>query len=182
MYRIDTDGSVAGAFADGDPGTGVAGTKVDAAWLNAVQEELCGLLEALGLTLAKANSGQLLSAINTNDRFVRAWGTVDAQSGTLTLRDSYGVSLANPPVFAGTDQIKVNLDVPLADNNFAVLVTDDGCLAGSSNSAGVGIQVTAKDGDGAPGSCAYFAVKWVGVADITTGTWAMNFLVFGTHG
>jgi hypothetical protein len=65
MHRIDSNGSVGGAFSDGNPGTGTLGTKVDAAWSNAVQEEICNLIEGLGITLVKGTNTQLRSAILT---------------------------------------------------------------------------------------------------------------------
>lgn len=50
MHRIDTQGHQQNRFSDGNPTdpTGETGTIIDASWLNAVQEEICGVIEALG--------------------------------------------------------------------------------------------------------------------------------------
>lgn len=63
MFRIDAADNVAGQFGEGNPATGQPGTKVSAEWLNTVQEELARVIEAFGLTLDKANSGQLATAL-----------------------------------------------------------------------------------------------------------------------
>jgi phage-related tail fiber protein len=64
MHRIDSTGALPGGqFTDGNPGSGVPATRVVATWLGAVQEELCAVIEAAGLTLAKPNNGQLLAAL-----------------------------------------------------------------------------------------------------------------------
>lgn len=64
MHRIDADAHVANQFSDGNPTTGTPGTKVDSAWLNAVQEEVCNLLvTALGVALVKGTNNQLSTAL-----------------------------------------------------------------------------------------------------------------------
>jgi hypothetical protein len=62
MHRTDGTDNVANLFADPDPGTGRLGTKVDAAIMNAIQEELCNLLEGMGVILVKGTNTQLLAA------------------------------------------------------------------------------------------------------------------------
>lgn len=62
MFRIDTDGSVNGQFSDGDLTQGVPGTRVSAAWMTTVQEEIARLIESAGLTLDKGNNAQLVAA------------------------------------------------------------------------------------------------------------------------
>lgn len=71
MHRTDADSNVANLFVDPVPGTTTA-TQVDAPWLNAVQEEICNLLEGLGVTLVKATRTQLRDALGP-----------DAVNGTL---------------------------------------------------------------------------------------------------
>lgn len=61
MHRIDTDGHVANAFSDGDPGAGVPGTRVDDNFMNAVQEELCAVVETCGGTLVKDTNNQVVA-------------------------------------------------------------------------------------------------------------------------
>jgi hypothetical protein len=63
MHRIDSLRSVAGAFVDKTPST--RGTVVDAAFLNAVQEEICAVIEAFGITLVKGTNDQLLAALTS---------------------------------------------------------------------------------------------------------------------
>ena len=64
MFRIDSEGATLdNKFTEGDPSLGVPATVVSADWLNAVQEELSGFIEYNGLTLNKANSGQLQAAL-----------------------------------------------------------------------------------------------------------------------
>ncbi|MBN8486362.1 MAG: tail fiber protein [Burkholderiales bacterium] len=63
MHRIDAAGHTGNQFTDGDPGSGVPATVVDAAWLNAVQDELVNVVEGAGLVLSKPAHTQLLAAI-----------------------------------------------------------------------------------------------------------------------
>lgn len=65
MFRIDGPGNLAGHFSDGNPFTTppTDGTIVTGDWLEHVQEELAGVIEATGRTLDKANKAQLLAAI-----------------------------------------------------------------------------------------------------------------------
>ena len=67
MYRIDSEGSVDGKFSNGSGNeeNNQAGTALDAEWLNAVQEEICGVIESVDLDLTKGNDSQLLQAIDT---------------------------------------------------------------------------------------------------------------------
>src|SRR6266511_3995397 len=57
MHRIDTPGSISGAFTNTNPAT-----IVDANWFNAVQSEIVNLIEAAGITLVKGTNTQLLTA------------------------------------------------------------------------------------------------------------------------
>lgn len=60
MQRISTEQD--GIFKDGVPGVS-RGTRVNAAWFNAVQEELCYLIEHCGITLDPTVNTQLYSAL-----------------------------------------------------------------------------------------------------------------------
>lgn len=64
MHRVDTDGNIAGAFTDGNPSIGQPATRVGQDILNALQEELVGVVLASGLTLIKADNTQLLQALD----------------------------------------------------------------------------------------------------------------------
>lgn len=63
MHRIDAPGNVSGTFTEGDPQLGVPPTQVSDDWLNAVQEEIAGVVEGAGRTLSKPNNSQLGDAI-----------------------------------------------------------------------------------------------------------------------
>lgn len=75
MNRVDTSTAVLslpaqeeqgdpGYFTKGNPGTGLSATVPGQDWFNAVQEELMAIIEAAGLTPDKADTDQVLEAIN----------------------------------------------------------------------------------------------------------------------
>jgi hypothetical protein len=64
MHKIDgLDATSEGRFQDPALGAGVLGTVLTAKWLNAVQEELSGLVERAGLTLDESDNAQVIQAI-----------------------------------------------------------------------------------------------------------------------
>lgn len=66
MHRIDGPNFAPGnLFTEGDPVAGTPATWVSADWANAVQEELCAVVEGAGLTLSKPSNSQVLAAIRT---------------------------------------------------------------------------------------------------------------------
>ena len=68
MHRTDADGNDAGQFQENDP----PATRVDADWLNAVQEEIIAPILDAGIALVNGTWNQLLSALRI--LFVRATG------------------------------------------------------------------------------------------------------------
>jgi hypothetical protein len=64
MHRIDTAGHQGNQFVDKDPINSVPGTIVDAAWLNAVQEEIVAVLAEAEVTTVKGNNVQLAAALS----------------------------------------------------------------------------------------------------------------------
>jgi len=64
MQRIAGQGNVNGMFVQENANTGQPPTVITADWMNAVQEELCTVIESVGLMLSTTDSGQLLKAIN----------------------------------------------------------------------------------------------------------------------
>lgn len=60
MQRIEEDG---GLFINGNPATSTLGTIMTADWANAVQEEIAGTVEGLGLVLEPDDNGQLFEAL-----------------------------------------------------------------------------------------------------------------------
>lgn len=63
MQRTGTE---SGLFVAGNPQAGQKGSKVSRDWLNSVQEEIAGVIEAAGIELDPNNSGQLLAAIGVH--------------------------------------------------------------------------------------------------------------------
>jgi hypothetical protein len=60
---------VPGFFQSGNPATGQKATTVDRDWTNAVQEEICAVIERSGLTLSKTDRTQLWQALRTSARY-----------------------------------------------------------------------------------------------------------------
>ena len=64
MFRIDSEGATAGnRYTEGDPALSIPATVVSAEALNSFQEEIIKPIEEMGITLAKANEGQLWEAL-----------------------------------------------------------------------------------------------------------------------
>tara|TARA_Y100000310_G_scaffold243676_1_gene248256 strand:- start:25817 stop:26386 length:570 start_codon:yes stop_codon:yes gene_type:complete len=64
MFRIDSEGATAGnRYTEGDPALSIPATVVSAEALNSFQEEIIKPIEEMGITLAKANEGQLYEAL-----------------------------------------------------------------------------------------------------------------------
>lgn len=74
MYKIDSEYSENGHFSDGDYEVGKKGTRVPAKWLNSVQDEICNLVEFLGLELSE-DDDQILNGLNAymNGYFTRQY-------------------------------------------------------------------------------------------------------------
>jgi hypothetical protein len=89
MHRIDTDGSESSLFVDRNPPT-KAGTVVDAAWLNDLQENVCQFIEAAGGTLTKGESSDLLLALT---KFLDMYGSKNYMSGF----EMTALTMDNPP-------------------------------------------------------------------------------------
>lgn len=84
MHRIDTAGSVAGAFTDGNPATATPATVVDDDFMNAVQDELVAVIETAGITLEKGTNDQLLEAIIRLQRYDMAISCSDLVTALTT--------------------------------------------------------------------------------------------------
>lgn len=74
MYKIDSEYSENGHFSDGDYEVGKKGTRVVAKWLNSLQNEMCNLIEFLGLNLSE-DDDQILQGMNSylNSYFSRQY-------------------------------------------------------------------------------------------------------------
>lgn len=63
MHRVDTPGSVAGRFQDGNPAVGQQATQLLADWHNDLQENVAHVIEQAGIALAKNDFTQLYDAL-----------------------------------------------------------------------------------------------------------------------
>lgn len=64
MHRIDGSGATPdNRFTEGDPVAGSLATQVTDDWANAVQEEICNVIEGAGIALNKGSNAQLIAAI-----------------------------------------------------------------------------------------------------------------------
>lgn len=90
MHRIDSSGNVAGAWSNGTPPL-TPGTAMDAAWFNAVQEEVINIIEThAGITLVKGTNTQLWSALIA--LFGRL-GAANTWTGTQNFNGTGGVNV-----------------------------------------------------------------------------------------
>lgn len=64
MQRTAGQGNVNGMFVQENANTGQPPTEITADWMNAVQEELCGVIEGSGIALDVTDNKQLVKAIN----------------------------------------------------------------------------------------------------------------------
>jgi hypothetical protein len=87
VHRIDSDASVNGLFSAGDPASGQPGTVVSPEWLNAIQEEIAAVIETMGLTLDKANNGQLVLAVLALLARLNTWTAKQTFSDGVTTND-----------------------------------------------------------------------------------------------
>lgn len=89
MHRIDGPGAtITNQFTEGDPGASVPATVVTGDWLNAVQEEIAGVIEGAGDTLDKPDNGQLLAAIQAIASAATGWTTGDVKLTMKTTADA----------------------------------------------------------------------------------------------
>lgn len=63
MHRVDAADHLNNTFKNGNPQSGQLATVLGADWHNAVQEEICKVIEASGIVLSKPNNEQLYAAI-----------------------------------------------------------------------------------------------------------------------
>lgn len=121
MHRIDQSGHVGNRFTTGNPQSGQQATRIGAEWPNAVQEEICKVIEASGISLSKPNNAQLYAAIVAiaagaagagggsvpTTRQILGTGIFAGQGGPLVADLNFGQPAAAPAdVLAGTDNKK----------------------------------------------------------------------------
>ncbi|MGC0989771.1 glycine-rich domain-containing protein [Pantoea agglomerans] len=181
MHRIDTStaqvdkfGAGKNGFTGGNPQTGELPTALDADFFDSVQEEIAAVIEAAGITLAKVNNAQLLTAMKslvgpgrllnvqsfpasatyipvsgTKRIRIRAWGAGGSGSGTATS----GTGAAGG---AGGAYVEVTIDLgTLTSIPITVGKGGAGIAANSSAAGNAGgdtliplLGITAKGGGG----------------------------------
>lgn len=124
MHRTDAADNVANLFSAGNPGTGQQGTKIDVAWLNAVQEEICNLIEGCGITLVKGTNTQLLAA-----------AVAAATANRLVRRDAAGRAQFASPSAAADAATKEYVDGKFPAAGWTVLTPVSPHTAGAGTAA-----------------------------------------------
>jgi hypothetical protein len=81
MHRIDGAGNVGNMFVLEDPTINRPPTEITADFMNAVQQEIAGVIEWSGLTLNKANNAQLLQALQAKFASVSPSGDYGTKLG-----------------------------------------------------------------------------------------------------
>lgn len=93
MHRIDTSTATPdNKFTEGDPAVPVAATTVSAEWLNAVQEELVGVITGAGLELQKSDNGQLWQAIGQLITNAKPGLATKAKPGLVQVGDGLNIT------------------------------------------------------------------------------------------
>lgn len=117
MHRIDTPNAAAGGlFTNGNPALGTAATEVDAAILNAFQEELANVIEGEGITLDKAQHDQLRLALIS----------MIARLGPLGMRYVTADTAVTPGIYlVDSSAAGFNLTLPAVPNTPSVHVFID---------------------------------------------------------
>lgn len=152
MHRIDSANNVPDKFGADKPGftdrnlqTGVAGTIVDAKFLDAVQENICRAIEAAGIDLLDGDHQQLTNAIRklTLTGFTQSHAANGYQrlpSGLLIQwgRSSFSTNLPAPTSFSGAVAGGGVISFPIAFTSapFAVTATLDEFSGGLQNLEG----------------------------------------------
>lgn len=91
-----SESGTTGYFTDGDPGVPTPATTVTAAWLNRMQEEVCGLIEYAGLTLDANDDTQLRQAVEIlSAATLRADGSI-LQSAHASTSSNFNVTAITP--------------------------------------------------------------------------------------
>lgn len=93
----------AGEFTEGNPVGAIPATPIKAVWLNAIQRELVAVVEGAGLTLDKADDGQLLTAVQRLVASANTWASITAKPSTLAefgINDAFNKTETNANIQA----------------------------------------------------------------------------------
>ena len=92
MKRINTATAVNGKFVDGNRTLGQKATQFSAEWCNAIQEELCAIVELItGAAVTGLSNHEVIDALNGD----RTFRSVKVGSAELKVVSGLGVSLSN---------------------------------------------------------------------------------------
>lgn len=125
-----------GYFTGGDPAVPLAPTTVSPDWLNAIQEELVGVIIGAGLDLSKADNGQLLAAI----RALITSGGVSFATDAETIAGILANKAVSPHAAAA---LVANRIAAIVNNAPASLATLAGLATAISNNPNFGAETTA---------------------------------------
>ena len=117
MHRTDAPGHVANLHVDANPPT--AGTTVAAATMNALQEELAGVVEAMGIALVKGTNTQVLAALRA--LFADGRPSISAAVASNALTVSIKTLVAGADATAGTPIRFSFIDPASASNSVPVV-------------------------------------------------------------
>lgn len=165
MHRTDGAGAtVDGMFTQGNPGAGVPATTVTSDWLNAIQEEVGGVVEASGAALSKPDNTQLLKAISAlSGRVVSTIAQLKALDKTKVSRAFVLGYWADGDAAGGPYYLDAG-DVASADNNGTIIVAVDGGRWKLAQTQGVTPEQFGCKGDGVTLDTTRLQA-WVNVAD-----------------
>lgn len=92
MKRINTATAVNGMFVDGNRALGQKATQLSADWCNAIQEELCAIVELItGAAVTGSSNHEVIEALNGD----RTFRSVKVGSAELSVVPGLGESLRN---------------------------------------------------------------------------------------
>lgn len=134
MHRIDSANAVNGRFVAGNPVTGQRPTTHTAAHDNAMQDEICAVIEAAGITLDKGANDQLLLAINAliDQRIAAALEGISlgGSSGTVTCQQVAAILANYASITPADGTLVINCpDQPDTTPSSLTLSPDSGILA-----------------------------------------------------
>lgn len=168
MHRIDGPDNVAGMFSSGDPTTGVPGTIVTPAWLNAVQEEIVAVIAAAGIALDKPTNTQLRDVITAGIRNdparIRVWARVGVD-GPIGLRGGAPGGSTITPTRTALGRYSLAITPVAPTSGYVVILTRVSAGAGFVHVLGPtgpgGCTVVTKNAAGADEDCEFsVAVIW----------------------
>lgn len=158
MHRIDTStaqkdkfGAGKNGFTDGNPQTGIPATDLNASMFDAIQEEICTVIESAGLTLNSSQNNQLFTAIKqivngsdsgsvetVNDIGPDDTGNIQLAASDIGALPTTGGTLDGNLIVEGTTTMQQAVNM-----NKGVSVLGTTSLVGDVNLGGAGYAINA---------------------------------------